>query len=560
MNRSKHVPFNNNSRFRAGVATAIAALTSIAMLLAFSGTAEASPEFVSLGNAGSFAVLAGTGITNTGATTISGNIGSYPTGSETGFSTLTLNGTNYPADTTSQSAQTSLVTAYNFAAAEGPQTAIAGGTLGVETLTSGIYNSPNTIQLNGPLTLNGAGNANAVFIFQAGSGLTSASASDIILENGAQACNVFWQVGSSATLGTGSSFQGTILASASITLGTSAVVDGRLLANTGDVTLDTNTVTVPTCAAVSSSPTTSPTPTPTPTPPPSTITSSAVSNVLPTLGNSVNDVVTVAGNSTNGTPTGSVQFYVCGPGSTVCSSSTGTALAPSEVLNGGIANSPNYTPSAIGNYCFASVYTPASGSPYASSSEDGTITNGECFTATAAVGIVPVVTPPVSVTTSVPSNTKPTLGTSVNDVAKVAGNLVNGTPTGSVQFYICGPGSILCSSTTGTLLAPSEALVGGFATSPSFTPSAVGTYCFASVYTPASGSPYLASSEAGSGVNGECITVNATTVAAPIVIPPTHTGKPWSGWPWWAGTAVLGIGGLALVIPWRARRNLRQQR
>ena len=552
MNISKHVPFNSYSRFKVAVATTIAATTSIAMLLTFSGIAEASPEFVSLGSAGSFAVLAGSGITNTGATTINGNIGSYPTGSETGFSTLTLNGTNYPADTTSQSAQTSLVTAYNFAAAEGPTTAIAGGILGVETLTSGIYNSASTIQLNGPLTLNGAGNSNAVFIFQAGSGLTSASASDIILENGAQACNVFWQVGSSATLGTGSSFQGTILASTSITLGTSAVVEGRLLANTGDVTLDTNTVTVPTCAAA----TTAPSPTPTP----STVTSSAVSNVLPTLGTSLNDVATVAGNSTNGTPTGSVQFYVCGPGSTVCSSSTGTALSPSEVLNGGIANSPNYTPSAIGTYCFASVYTPASGSPYASSSEDGNTTNGECFTATAAVGIVPVITPPVSVTSSVPSNTTPAFGTPVNDVAKVAGNLVNGTPTGSVQFYICGPGSVLCSSTTGTLLAPSEALVGGFATSPSVTPSAVGTYCFASVYTPASGSPYIASSEAGSGVNGECITVHATTVAAPIVVPPTHTGKPWSGWPWWAGTAVLGIGGLALVIPRRARRNLRHQR
>ena len=413
MKHSSHIAPRGTSHFRVVLVAVISALVSTAMLLALPGTAEAASVSVPLGNAGPFAVLAGSGITNTGATTINGNIGSYPTGSETGFSTLVLNGTNYPADTTSQAAQSSLVTAYNDAAAEGPQIAIAGGTLGVETLTPGVYNSASTIQLNGPLTLNGNNNANSVFVFQAGSGLTSASASDIILENGAQACNVYWQVGSSATLGSSSSFQGTILASTSITLAPSAVVVGRLLANTGDVTLDANTVTVPTCNNTA------------------TVTTSAPSNTLPTLGNSVNDVATVTGNSTNGTPTGSVQFYECGPGSILCSSTTGTALSPSQTLNGGIATSPNFTPGAIGTYCFASVYTPAVGSPYVASSEAGSTTNGECFTVAA---------------------------------------------------------------------------------------------------------------------------------ASTIIIPPTHTGEPWSGWPWWAGTALLGIGGIALVIPRKKKHTIRHQR
>ena len=194
MKRSGHIPSRNNSYLRVGVVTAVSASVSIAMLLALPGTAEAASVSVPLGNAGSFAVLAGAGITNTGTTTINGNIGSYPTGSETGFSTLVLNGTNYPADTTSQAAQSSLVTAYNYAAAEGPQIAIANLTLGVETLAPSVYNSASTIQLDGPLAVDGNNDPNSVFVFQARSGLTSESAGDVILENGAQACNVFWQV------------------------------------------------------------------------------------------------------------------------------------------------------------------------------------------------------------------------------------------------------------------------------------------------------------------------------------------------------------------------------
>ena len=284
MKRAKQVFVKGRTGLTVGLAASAATIT-LAVLLVAPGTADATVAAVPLGTTGSFAVLAATGITNTGTTTINGNIGSYPTGSETGFASLVLNGTNYAADATSQVAQNDLVTAYNAAAAEGPTISITGGILGVETLTPGVYNSGSTIQLNGPLTLDGNNNLNSVFVFQAGSGLTTASTSQVILENGAQACNVFWQVGSSATLGSGSSFQGTILASASVTLGSSAKVSGRLLAHTGDVTLISNTVTVPTCTAT------------TVTTPASTTTTSTTSATTTTTG-----VGTTAGTTTTTSP------------------------------------------------------------------------------------------------------------------------------------------------------------------------------------------------------------------------------------------------------------------
>jgi hypothetical protein len=141
------------------------------------------------------------------------------------------------------------VTAYTTAAGEGPTTAIAADLAG-QTLAPGVYNSASSIGLSGALTLNGGGNPNAIFVFQAGSTLTTGSASQINLINGAQSCNVFWQVGSSATLGTGSTFRGTIIALTSITVTTGVTVDGRVLARNGAVTLDTDTITRPTCAAV----------------------------------------------------------------------------------------------------------------------------------------------------------------------------------------------------------------------------------------------------------------------------------------------------------------------
>jgi hypothetical protein len=224
------------------------ALATCATLFAFGGSAQASTP-VGLGGARTFAVLAGSGITNTGPTTITGNVGTFPNTAITGAGSITVTGTNHDGDTVTQLAKTSLVTAYNTAAAEGPTTAIAADLAG-RTLKAGIYHSASSIGLSGTLTLDGASDPNSLFVFQAGSTLITSSGSNVRFINGANPCNVYWQVGSSATLGTNSNFGGTILALTSISLKTGATVDGRVLARNGAVTMDRNTIRLGNCAAV----------------------------------------------------------------------------------------------------------------------------------------------------------------------------------------------------------------------------------------------------------------------------------------------------------------------
>src|SRR5665213_2912986 len=245
-------------RSRAAPAVWLLALVVLVPLILVSSAAAATA--VPLATADSFAVLAGAGITNTGPTTITGDVGTFPTTSISGAGSMTINGTNHAGDAVTQQAQNDLVTAYNNAAGQGPTIPVAADLAGL-TLTPGVYNSASSLGLSGALTLNAAGDPNAVFVFQAGSSLTTSSGSQINLINGAQSCNVFWQIGSSATLGTGSTFRGTVIAMTSITVTTDASVDGRVLARNGAVTLDTNTIARSTCAAAA------PTPAPTPAPP-----------------------------------------------------------------------------------------------------------------------------------------------------------------------------------------------------------------------------------------------------------------------------------------------------
>ena len=256
MKLSKYVPSARRARFAATSVTTLVALFSAGLLVALVSGAQAAAKSVPLGTADSFVVLAGSGITNTGPTTLNGDLGTFPTTSISGTGSLTVTGANHAGGTVTQGAKTDLVTAYNTAAGEGPTSPIAAD-LGGRTLTPGVYNSASSIGLTGELTLNAGGDPSAVFVFQAGSSLTTASASRITMVNGAQACNVFWQVGSSATLGTNSSFRGSILALTSITATTGASITGRLLARNGAVTLDTNTITKPTCAAVTATTATS---------------------------------------------------------------------------------------------------------------------------------------------------------------------------------------------------------------------------------------------------------------------------------------------------------------
>jgi outer membrane autotransporter protein len=209
-----------------------------------------SAQSIDLGTASDFAVLAGSGITNTGPTTIIGDIGTFPTTTQTGFSSITQTGTNHVGDAVTQQAKIDLVTAYNVAAGLTANFTISTGELGGLTLPPGIYSAASSLGLTGVVTLNAAGDPNAVWVFQIGSTLITASNSSVLLINGAQACHVFWQVGSSATLGTGTRFAGTIMASDSITANTGATTIGRLLALNGAVTLDTNTIALAICKAL----------------------------------------------------------------------------------------------------------------------------------------------------------------------------------------------------------------------------------------------------------------------------------------------------------------------
>ena len=201
---------------------------------------------VPLAGAGSFAVLAGAGVTNTGLSVLTGDLGSFPTPAITGLVSLTLAGINQGGGVAAQQAKNDLVTAYDTAVAKSSTESIAAD-IGGRTLGPGVYRSASSIGLTGALTLDGHGDPNAVFVFQAGSTLITASASQVLLVNGARSCNVFWQVGSSATLGTGSLFRGTILALTSVTVTTGVTVDGRVLARNGAVTLDSDTIARASC-------------------------------------------------------------------------------------------------------------------------------------------------------------------------------------------------------------------------------------------------------------------------------------------------------------------------
>ncbi|MEU4268209.1 ice-binding family protein, partial [Streptomyces sp. NPDC026092] len=214
--------------------------------------AYAAEAPVLLGTTASYGVLAGSTVTNTNPTVINGDLGLYPGTDVTGFPPGIINGVRrvFPNAAAGQ-AKSDLVVAYDDAAGRGPGTILDSDELGGRTLAPGVYTAPAdpaSLKLTGTLTLDGQNDPNSVFIFRTPSTLITASSSSVEFINGANACNVFWQVGSSATLGTTTQFKGTILAMQSITLNNSAVIEGRALAREAAVTMDNNTITRPTCA------------------------------------------------------------------------------------------------------------------------------------------------------------------------------------------------------------------------------------------------------------------------------------------------------------------------
>ena len=247
----------------AASAATLALLTATGILLDQSATAQAATA-IGLGTAKDFAILAGAGITNTGSTVVTGDIGTFPTTTVTGddagqANDIILNGTHQLDATVTAGAKADLLTAYNNAAGQAStQTISADLANPTAILTPGVYTSASSLGLTGALTLDGEGDADAIFVFQAGSTLTTGPGSSVALINGAQACNVFWQVGSSATLDTGTVFVGNILAEDSISMNATASVTGRVLASDGAVTLIDNLITRPSCTT--STPPTTPTP------------------------------------------------------------------------------------------------------------------------------------------------------------------------------------------------------------------------------------------------------------------------------------------------------------
>lgn len=235
-------------------------ILGVAVLMPVVAEANHIPT-VGLGKAVSFAVLSGQGVTNTGPSVIKGDIGSHPNPAVTGFPPGGVqNGTINPSYTAG--AKDALVTAYNDSAGRTPVTTI-GTELGGKTLNHGIHDAQTgTFGITGTLTLDAQGDPSAVWIFKMAATLITGSSSNVNLINGASECNIFWQVGSSATLGPSSTLRGTVMALTSITLTTNATLFGRALARNGTVTLDSNIVDASPCPtaprSASASPSASP--------------------------------------------------------------------------------------------------------------------------------------------------------------------------------------------------------------------------------------------------------------------------------------------------------------
>jgi len=306
-------------------------------LLLVSGTslAAVAPQ---LGTAQSFAILGATpNVTNTGPTIVTGDLGVSPAAAVVGFPPGTVIGTIHAADATAAGAQSSNTAAYGVLAGEACDTSFGVPTnLAGMTLAPGVYCFASSAANTGLLQLDAMGNSNAVWVFKIASTLITGSASTVTVINGGQACNVFWQVGSSATLGTTTTFVGNILALTSITMQTGASLSGRALAQTGTVSLASNAVSV--CSVAGSLTLT-------------TLTTQASAAVQ--LGGHIHDTATLSGGVA---PTGTITFQSFGPNDASC---TGAAAFTSmlSVAGNGSYVSADFAPASVGTYRWIATYS-----------------------------------------------------------------------------------------------------------------------------------------------------------------------------------------------------------
>jgi hypothetical protein len=240
---SNHLDFTRGRVALIGIAVCLA---SAAIPIA---AAQAAP--VNLATAQPFVVLSGAGVTNTGSSVLNGDLGVSPNTSLSGFGApAVVNGATHANDGVAAQAQADLTTAYNVAAGQAisPGNELTGHNLGGLTLTPGAYGFSSSAELTGQLTLDAQGDPNAQFVFVIGTTLVTESASSVILTNGASPCNVYWKVGSSATFGSGTAFEGNVLALETISMTSGVTFLGRALARNGEVTLDNDVLTAPQCS------------------------------------------------------------------------------------------------------------------------------------------------------------------------------------------------------------------------------------------------------------------------------------------------------------------------
>jgi type VI secretion system secreted protein VgrG len=318
----------------AGVGSCVVLATLIALPSGAGAAAAGGPD---LGTADTYSVLAASTVTNTGLSILSDNVGVSPGTAVTGFPPGIYGGVKHAADAQALQAKSDLLTAYNDAAGRSA-TGLASVDLVGLTLVPGVYKAPGQLKLTGNVTLDAQGNQDAVFIFQAASTLITSSATHVIMKNGAQPCNVWWQVGSSATLGSASFFKGTIMAHASVTVNNAVQVEGRAMANTAAVTLINDRFITPGCAT----------------------------GLVPSSGgsSSTGSTTGATGSGSTGTVTGTGTGTGTNTAGTGIGTGTGTGTATGRTLQ--IASSPPATPST-------SAFT-QTGSPSPTPSRTTTIT------------------------------------------------------------------------------------------------------------------------------------------------------------------------------------------